>query len=338
MRGASRGFHPPPARCAGPLLLALAFAVGALLASPHSTWAAATTSTPLKIVAVTPVLAEIATAIGGPDAEVHGLAPAASDPHSFEPTPRDIRRCIEADLVIVSGLGLEPYLERIVAHAGIQGRLVIAADALEDPVRLNADDADDVRKTHDDHSAREDASADGIDPHWWHSPAAVRAVSAGIAQAMIALRPEAATAIAQRLDAWNDRLLALEHWAKAQVARLPPERRQLVTAHNAFGWLARDLGFAVHPIKGPSAEAEPSGRQMAALIDLIRGQQIPAIFAEHADHPRLIEALVAETGARLGGTLYADGPGAPGSGVDTYEAMYRHNITTIVEALGGAEG
>jgi zinc/manganese transport system substrate-binding protein len=163
----------------------------------------------------------------------------------------------------------------------------------------------------------------------------VREVSRYVASELIAAKPAASAAIERRLHTWLDQLASLEAWAKAEVTRVPPERRLLVTSHGAFGWLARDLGFAVHPIKGGSADAEPSGRQMAELVDLIREHELAAVFAENVENPRLLNALVAETGARLGGTLYADGPGAPGSGVETYAAMYRHNVSTIVAGLLG---
>jgi len=105
-----------------------------------------------------------------------------------------------------------------------------------------------------------------------------------------------------------------------------------VTTHDAFGWFARDYGFTVHPISGVSPDAEPNARQLAQLARLIRSEGIPAIFAETSTNPALVEALVRETGAGLGGALYADGLSPDGDGT-TYEGMFRHNVRTIVEAL-----
>ncbi len=283
---------------------------------------AAAAEAPLRVVTLTTVLTEIATTVGGEAVAVHGLVPPATDPHAYDPSPQDIRQCVDADLVFASGLGLEPNLERIVSHARTHGRLVIVSAALHDPVTLGDSDAG---------AGAGDGAAP--DPHWWQSPKAVGEVSERVAAEIIAARPAAAPAIRARLQAWQGRLHDLESWAQAEVAKVPAERRQLVTSHDAFGWLARDLGFTVHPIKGLSPDAEPSGRRLAALVDLIRAHHIRTIFTENVENPRLLETLASETGAHLGGTLFADGPGAPGSGAETYETMYRHNVTTIIDGL-----
>lgn len=287
---------------------------------------------PVRVVTLSTVLTEIVATVGGDAVAVHGLVPPAADPHGFDPSPQDIRRCIDADIVFASGFGLEPYLERLIANVGIRGRIIVVADVLHDPVVFNDDHDEDNDHEHaHDHAHGHDDSI--FDPHWWHSPEAVRAVSTHVADELIAARPAAMEAIRQRLQAWLTQLRELETWAQSQIAPLPAERRKLVTSHDAFGWLARDLGFTVHPIKGLSADAEPSGRQMAALVELIREHGITAVFAENVENPRLLAALSKETGARTGGTLFADGPGAPGSGAETYAAMYRHNVTTIVTGL-----
>jgi zinc/manganese transport system substrate-binding protein len=106
-----------------------------------------------------------------------------------------------------------------------------------------------------------------------------------------------------------------------------------VTSHDAFGYFARDYGFTVHAINGLSTESEADARNVATLIDLIRRERIGAVFAENSVDPRLVEDLVRETGVRLGGTLYADGLGPPGSGAEGVDAMFRHNVTAIVGAL-----
>jgi zinc/manganese transport system substrate-binding protein len=107
-----------------------------------------------------------------------------------------------------------------------------------------------------------------------------------------------------------------------------------VTNHDAFAWFARDYGFSVHPISGLSPDSEPGARALARLADLVRERHIPAIFVESSENSALAAALADETGARLGGTLYADGLSPDGDGA-TYEGMFRHNVRTIVDALGG---
>ena len=136
-----------------------------------------------------------------------------------------------------------------------------------------------------------------------------------------------------RAAAYLAQLDALAAWAQTEIAALPPARRQLVTSHDAFGYLARDHGFTVHPLQGINPEAEPAARELGALIDLIRREHIPAVFVDNTENPRLLAAMLRETGAKLGGTLYADGLGAPGTPATTFAAMYRHNLHTLVSAL-----
>ena len=111
---------------------------------------------------------------------------------------------------------------------------------------------------------------------------------------------------------------------------------ELVTSHDAFGYFAHDYGFTVHPINGLSTESEADAKHLAGLVDLIRRERIRAIFVESSTNPRLVENILGETGARLGGTLYADGMGPSGSGAETYDSMFRHNVEAIVSALSGA--
>jgi zinc/manganese transport system substrate-binding protein len=169
------------------------------------------------------------------------------------------------------------------------------------------------------------------DPHWWHSIGNVRAAAELVRDRYISMRPASAGAFERNTQAYLGQLSTLQAWVSGQIARLPPARRQLVTSHDAFGYFARDYGFTIHAIGGPSTDSEPNARHLAALIDLIRRDRIPAVFAEGSANPQLVANLVRETGVRLGGTLYADGLGLGDAG--TYAGMYRHNVSTIVEAL-----
>jgi zinc/manganese transport system substrate-binding protein len=270
---------------------------------------------PLRVVTLSTVLTEFATEVGGSEVTVTGLLPPGVDPHAFEPAPADLRTLANADLILASGLGVESYLGKLAANSGTRGPIVEVGDVLADHLL-----------TAEEHGRREP------DPHWWNSlPAAQRVVRA-VAAALDAQRPAAATGFDARAAALVARLAALDLWTRAQLAVLPPARRQLVTTHDAFSWFARDYGFTVHPISGLSPEAEPDARDLARLVDLIRRERIPAVFIENSESSKLAEALVRETGARLGGVLYADGlvPEADGA---TYEAMFRHNVLTIVAAL-----
>ncbi|HEY5079994.1 MAG TPA: zinc ABC transporter substrate-binding protein [Opitutaceae bacterium] len=273
---------------------------------------------PIRVVTLSTVLTEISREVGGAEVDVLGLVGPGIDPHTFNPSPADMRSVLDADLVLASGLNLEGYLDRLVASVGPGGRVVAVGDFL--PLVLSTPGGGEK------------------DPHWWHSipdmVAAVELVRGEFAR----LRPASSGLFARNAAEYTASLRDLESWAASEAARLPPVRRVLVTSHDAFGYLAHDYGFTVHSISGLSTDSEADAKHLAGLVDLIRGEHIPAIFVESSANARLVENLLDETGARLGGMLYADGLGTPGSGAETYAAMYRHNLGTIVAALSRPQG
>ena len=145
------------------------------------------------------------------------------------------------------------------------------------------------------------------------------------------LRPAAADTFSRRAEIYRQRLIALQAWVADEIATLPPAQRELLTSHNAFGYFAHDYGFRAHAISGLSTDGEPDARHLAQLIDLVRARRIKAVFVEASVNPRLVQNLVAETGVRLGGTLYADGLGRGEAA--TYAGMFRHNVRSIVDGL-----
>jgi zinc/manganese transport system substrate-binding protein len=271
---------------------------------------------PLRVVTLTTVLTEIAQEVGGGEVDVTGLVQPGVDPHTFNPSPADVRLVVDADLVLASGLNLESYLDRLVASVGPKGRVVTVGDGA--PLVLSILRPGGVGET---------------DPHWWHSIDNMRFAVELVRSEFARLRPGSKEEFARNARAYERRLEDLRTWVAQEVATLPAPRRQLVTSHDAFAYFGHDYGFVVHPINGLSSEGEADAKHLAALIDLIRGEKIRAIFAESTVNPRLVENLLDETGARLGDTLYGDGLGPPGSGAETYDSMYRHNVQAIVRGL-----
>lgn len=303
-----------PLRIVAALALSLAFAAGLCGAQQK----------PVRVVALNTVLAEIAQVVGGNQASVQGLLQPGVDPHAFEPTADDLRAMMQADLVLASGLQLESYLDRLVTRIDTKGRVLLVGDALPNPLWA------------DEHGRHSDGAREK-DPHWWHSIDNVIVATGLVRDRLSALRPDQAGVFDRNAQQYRARLGALKAWATREIARLPAQRRQLITSHEAFGYFARDFGFEVHAISGLSSDGEPNAKELAALIDLIREHHIPAVFAESSVNARIVSNLVAETGVRLGGVLYADGIGPSGSDASDYAAMYRHNVTTIVNGLLAAE-
>jgi zinc/manganese transport system substrate-binding protein len=303
-----------------PLALLLSLLATGPLLSAQGTSA---TQEPLRVVTLHPILTELAAAVGGETARVEGLVPGGVDPHTYEPAPREAAAARSADLVVATGLGLETYLERLADPDGRADRILRVGERL--PLRLTQDT---------DHPGCSVACGAGeADPHWWHGLGNALFVADLLRAEFARLRPADAAGFAARAQVLQQRLFALQAWAGREIATLPPARRHLVTTHDAFGHLARDFDFQVHPVGGLSTENEADARRLSALVATVRRLGVKAVFADAEGSARLVRALSGETGANIPPALYADGPGAPGSGVETYEAMYRHNLSTIVSAL-----
>jgi len=271
---------------------------------------------PLNVVTLNSVLTEVAREVGADAVHVTGLVRPGVDPHTFSPTPADIRTLADADLVLASGLSIEAYVDRLVAGSVFGGRVVRVGDRVPLVLSLPGRGGSGER-----------------DPHWWHSISNVIAAAEIVRGELARLRPESAADFARNAARFQGRLAQLQSWAAREVDRLPPGRRLLVTSHDAFGYLAHDYGFEVHPVNGLSTESEADAKHLASLVDLIRRQKVRSVFVESSANPRLVENLLQETGARMGGRLYADGLGAAGSGAEDYVSMYRSNIATIVDGL-----
>jgi zinc/manganese transport system substrate-binding protein len=272
---------------------------------------------PLRVVTLHTVLTEIAQEVGGDQVTVIPLLKPGVDPHAFEPVPADIRRLQQADLVLAAGLGLETYLDRLAPEIR-SGRLIRVGDDLPDLIEGSCD--------HENHDHTHE-----LDAHWWHGVPQMLAAVDRVRREFAALRPELSAGFDQRAAEYRTRLESLQAWIKAELAVIPGERRQLITSHDAFGYLAHGHGFAVHPLLGSTTAAEADARQVARIVRLIQRRGIRTVFAESSVNPRLVEAIVRDTAARLGPPLYADGLGTGDAA--TYEGMMRHNVTAIVSGL-----
>ena len=307
------------------LRLALLFLLAPWLASASGT-------APLRVVTLHTVLTELSREVGGTHVTVTPLLRPGIDPHHFEPSPADVARLRNADLVVAAGLGLETYLARL--QSGLRTGLVLEVGALlPNPLKgvlCTEDHGTGTGGTA--HRHLHDHGPSEVDPHWWHSLEALLSVVDIVARRLTELRPAGGAEFAQNASATRARLVKLQSWAQAEVATLPPDRRVLVTSHDAFGYLAREFGFTVHPILGASTADEASPRHLAAVIDLVRRQRVRTVFAEATSSPRLLETLARETKVRLGPPLWADGLGTEPENA-TIEAMFRHNLSTIVTGL-----
>lgn len=299
------------------LFLALSAAAGFALALP------AVAQDRLSVVATTGMIADAARQVGGDLVDVEALMGPGVDPHAYRQTRSDIVGLTRADLVLWHGLYLEAQLESFLEDLAERQTVVAVAEGLP-AERLIA---------HDDYD-------DKVDPHVWMDPELWALVVANVRDALAAARPEASATFAANADSYLATISALSDYTDAVLASVPPDARVLVTAHDAFNYFGAAYGFEVVGIQGISTESEAGLRRVADLVDLLVRRRIGAVFVETSVSDRNVRALI--EGARaeghdvvIGGELYSDAMGEPGTYRGTYVGMIDHNATTIATALGG---
>ena len=265
---------------------------------------------PLRIVASFSVLADLVRQVAGDQALVESIVGPGGDVHEYEPRPSDLEKLARADLIVLNGLTLDDWMRKLITASGSQAPVVVAGARVV-PRQLPG----------------------GItDPHGWHDPENALLYVEAIAAALARIPGLDQPAIAARAAAYGAQIRALEQSCAALYAPIPPARRRLVTSHDAFGYYAARFGLTIVPVRGVE-DAEPSAQQMAALATRLKSFQGAPVFLENLTNPALLRALAAESGARIGGTLYADSLSAPDGPAGSYLAMIRFNTETIVRAL-----
>jgi manganese/zinc/iron transport system substrate-binding protein len=276
-----------------------------------------------SVVATTGMIADLASAVGGDRISVTGMMGPGVDPHLYKASAGDVRRLASADLVLYNGIHLEAAMAEVLEE--MDGRVRTVAVARSIPAEL---------------LIASPQFKGSFDPHVWFDVALwSRAVSA-VEEALIELDPGGADGYRERAQATRDTLTALEDWVRSATSALPPDRRVLITAHDAFGYFGRAYGFEVVGLQGISTATEAGTADVQHLVDFIVDRRIPAVFVETSVPPRTIEAVQAGARARgfavrIGGALFSDAMGSSGTVEGTYPGMVRHNVRTIVSALGG---
>jgi len=269
----------------------------------------------LRVSTFSTILTEIAEQIGGDKVQVTGHVKVGIDPHDFEPKPTDLIIVAKADVILLSAKHMEGYVEKLKESTGTKGELVKVGDGFKS---LKMEPNDDLER-------------DVEDPHWWHSLANMGMAARGVRDAFIRARPNAAEAFRANAIDYLQRLDSLKKWAGSELAKLPRDQRKLVTSHDAFQYFAKENGFKVYAIEGISSSDQPSSKKVAQIIATVKAQGVKSIFSENIENPKVLVAITRETGAKLGGKLFADGLGE--NDAATYAGMYRHNVTTIVKGL-----
>lgn len=264
-----------------------------------------------------PIFVSLVEAVGGERVTVTSIVPVGADPHTYQPTPSNVQAVADAGLVFVNGAGLEDWLQP----------LLVAAGGTKIPVYELAEGLQTIEE--DAHAA--DAGHDHAEgnPHLWLDPFNAISYVRQIAYRLSERDPDGAAEYKANADRYVAEIEEFDRWAKEQIARIPPDRRKLVTFHDAYPYFAAHYGLELVGVILPNPGREPSPREMAQLVDTIREQQVPAIFIEPQFNPRLAERIAQEAGARTY-LLYSDSPPEGGGYLD----MMRANIEQLVEGLG----
>jgi zinc/manganese transport system substrate-binding protein len=264
----------------------------------------------LNVVASFSILGDLVRNVGGDRVSVTTLVGPNSDVHVYTPAPADAKKIADAKLVVVNGLGLEGWLPRLVQSAGSKAAILTATDGIA-PLKIGSD----------------------ADPHAWQSVANARIYVTNISEALSAADPAGAASYRANTQTYLAKLDALDREVREAVAQIPSARRKVISTHDAFGYFASAYGIEFVAPLGVSTESEASARDIAAIITQIKTAKIPAIFLENISDPRLMERIAAETGARIGGTLYSDSLTSEKGDAPTYIDMVRHNIKALTSAL-----
>lgn len=277
----------------------------------------------LTVTATTGQVGDAARNVGGDRVTVNALMGAGIDPHSYTPSEGDLQRLFDARVVLHSGHHLEGRFDDVFAALAAEKPIAGTAEAIPEELLISSD-----------------AFATQVDPHLWADPIIWDYTITATADALAAADPDGAAIYRQNADAYRATVAEFATRARTALETVPPERRVLVTAHDAFSYFGRQFGYEVVGIQGVSTETEAGVNDLQRIAGLIADRQIPSMFVETSVSPATINAVQAAVRDQgfevvIGGQLYSDALGDEGTLEGTYLGMFRHNVQTIVTSLGG---
>jgi len=265
------------------------------------------------LVATASMMADMATNIAGGMVHVECIVPIGGDPHLHEPTPKDAQLVNKADLIIMNGLTFEGWLIELIENSGTKATTVRVTEGIE-PIK----------------SIEYKNSAD---PHAWMDASLGLTYIKNIKDALITLDPDNADIFEFNYGVYKKQLEDLDQYIKAEIQKIPVEKRVLITSHDAFQYYGRAYGIRLEAILGTSTEEEAQTSDIIRLNKVIRESKVPAVFVESTVNPKLLKQLATDNDIRIGGQLYADSIGDKKSPASSYIDMLKHNTDTIVAAL-----
>lgn len=267
----------------------------------------------VRVVTSFTILADFVQQVGQDKVDVLNLVSADSDPHMYEPTPQDVKNIAKADIIFINGLGFEGWLGRLTKAANTKGDVVVCTEHIHP--RLVFEDT--LLK----------------DPHAWHSIPHAKIYVQNIARALKKKDPSNKAFYEKNMRTYLEKLTQLDESMRRRIDHIPPNRRKIITAHDAFGYFGNSYGVQVFAPQGVSTESETKIHSIIDLVKQIKQEKIRIIFIEKISNPKVIQQISDETGAQIGGELYADGLSATDGPANSYINMVRYNFNLILNSM-----
>jgi zinc/manganese transport system substrate-binding protein len=282
----------------------------------------ASAQAPIKAVATFSILGDLLAEVAGDKVELSVLVGPDIDAHAYQPRPTDARAVADARVLVSNGLGFEGWIDRLVKAAPFKGKAIVATTGVA-TLKAGAGHGHSHGHSH----------GHGPDPHCWQDVQRVRTYVANIAKGLAEADPSNAAHYRERAQAFDRRLVDLDTWVKAEIAKVPADKRRAITGHDSFRYFSSAYGVKFQSPRGYNTSSEPSARDVAALIREVREHRIKALFVENMTNPGLIDQIARESGAVVGPRLYTDALSGPDGPAPTYEKMMRHNVTALVAGM-----
>jgi zinc/manganese transport system substrate-binding protein len=277
-----------------------------------------------KVIATISIIGDWAHQIGGDDIDLTTLVGPDGDPHEYQPVPADSLKLTQANVILENGFGLEPWLDKLCNSANTNATRVVITRGIE------------ARHAPASEGERPYGKDDDRDPHAWQNVKNAIIMVNNIRDALIQADPTHTDDYKSRADAYDKQLADLDAYVAQQIESIPPNRRKLVTSHDAFGYFGQRYGVDISrsALESVTTEAaDPSAKQIAEVIEQIKASKVPVIFLENIQNPKLINQIASEANVKVGPPLYSDALGQPGTDGDTYLKMIRYNVDTLVKSL-----
>ncbi|MEM7562291.1 MAG: metal ABC transporter substrate-binding protein [Pseudomonadota bacterium] len=264
----------------------------------------------INVVASFSILGDMVRQVTGSLADVETIVGPDADAHVYTPTAGDAKAVTDADVIFVNGLGFETWSQALIENSGTKATVITATEGVT-PLEVEGE----------------------IDPHAWNALTNGMIYVTNIAEGMALMDPDNAATYRSNADAYKTQLQQLHDSALEKLKSVPADKRTVVTAHDAFGYLENAYGLTFLAPVGIDTEAEPSAKELADLIDHLKTVGAGALFVENITSPALVEQISRDTGIEVGGRLFSDALSERGGPATSYEAMFEHNLNTLISAL-----